>query len=1300
MPKALQSHKLYVPLFTVVGAAGLFLIYYFFYVSSQRSYADDRAFRMLSVVGDQLVKRFDNLKRVFAASLVSPKDAQDYLTERVPDLRDNISDILVAPECQPISRRTGDLNLRLIERPGSFSLGVEFRPSSNKNCFVSGIVDLNADLRERFSNITEEYFDDILIASSSGAVLFQKNASALRITNLNALLPPKASDSKPSKTDDTAAKAASPAASFQDASQFSNVIDVRLAGTDYKLYVQPVPEAIQGSAGQNLKPIVCGLWRSDRLQSEVVSISYSALIWGALILFSIFALGWPLLKVAYMSPSERLRATHVFSLLFSILFVTTLLTLIVLNCSYSLRASEQSWRQLDALADRIEGNVTAELTRALAFMDALGKDEELHARFRGVTGSAWTGADFLKFKFSDSPAAHAYPYFDNVFWFDADGMQQYKITVQSRATPRTWVGADNYYQDVMSQRLLTLHGQKFSFDSLYSANTGEYFAVVAKPYQPGWNDLPPLLQGMAGQALVTRPWSLIDPVVPAGFGFAVVNHDGLVQFHSSSARDKIEDFFKECRQDAALKSLVINAAGDHLQVNYLGKRQKMVVRPMPYLAQPAASLIVFRDSNYFNTVNVACILVFVLLSGIFCAPLLVALAFCTLWRRDYPLERWWPSAGKISRYVNVMAANACMAGAFAFRFPHMRSNETLIAVLAISAAGVFFGFLTPEGAGGKRMLPYQGVVLAAILVIARWDVALVWAAAYLALCLPPVAEFLKARARKSAGVGSLYLGMALSLLTVLVAVPCFGLFRISYDTVNRLALESAQLARRDLLVHRADSVNEDFQILTPKESRDTWIGESLDRYDRPVFYPGENPKVTPAGARDVTLLEPLIARASGWFPSNHLGAELRERATSQAGDAQQWNVARDGGDELLSLDIPREIAPDGRLLGVYPLWKLSLPAAGLMALLAALLAAWLYFLIRKVFLMDLQDAPPLDVWKPSEGKRRNRLIIAHPMSGKSAQAAALTDVDTLDLARVVTTGNWTLPALQHPTVAVDHFEFDIGNPDASLLKLKLLEQLLYVEKKAVILLSAVDPMFYLSAGSPETVTPSAADRETPAQILSRWAAVLSLFDKLQMADAPEPALGGPEDLARMLKSECGHTSQLRDIGRAMLEKHRNGAPLSQAQFVEELLDRADSYYRKLWFNCTQQERLVLFQLARDGWANPKNGRAIQQLQRKGIVVRRLGYRIMNDSFRRFVSGAQTPDEVAKWEQDEEHSAWRAMKLGLATAAMMLGAWLLYAQQDVFQLGIGYLAALGTASGAILGLARNLTGRGAGGKSAA
>ena len=1309
MLKVLRSHKLYVPLITVAGAAGLFFIYYFFYVASQRSYANDRAFRLLSVVGDQLVTRFENLKSVLGASLVAPTDAADYLTERVPDLKDKISGIAVAPECRPIEKRTGELSLSLTEKPGSFSLGFKFLPAADRSCSISGEVDLSADLRERFGNITEDYFDDVLIASSSGEVLFQKSVSAFRITNLNALLPPRAGETKQPKADDTTGKSGSQPTSFQDASQFSNVIDVRIAGTDYKLYVQPVPESIRGTGGQNLKPIVCGLWRSDRLQSEVVSISYSVLIWGTLVLLTVFALGWPLLKVAYMSPSERLRRPHVFFLLFSVPFAATLLTVIALNCSYSLRASKESWEQLDAFANRVESNVTAELARGLAFMDAFGKDEELHAGLRGVTSSAWTGQEFLK-----SKAPRAYPYFDNTFWFDADGKQQYKLTVHAKATPRTRVAKDNYYLDVKNGRLLTLGGAKFSFDSLYSPNTGQYFAVLAKPYRTDWTDLPPLVQGLSGQALVTPLLSLIDPVVPAGFGYAVVDHEGLVQFHSSAARNKVEDFFKECRQNAALTFLVVNGVGDRLQVNYLGKRQKMVVRPMPYLAQPAASLIVFRDSNYFNTLNVACILVFALLSSLYCAPLLAALAFYTLWRRDYPLERLWPCPEKVAKYVNVMVANACLAAAFAFRLPSMKMNEALTAVLAITAAGVFFGFLTPEGASGRRLMPYKAAVLVAILAIARWDVALLWAGLYVALSYPPVAEAVEAFARQKASVGMAYLGMALSMLAVLVALPCFGLFRISYDTVNRLALESAQLARRDQLVHRAQRVHEYFQDMGATGYEDTRIAESLDRYDVPVFYPlggvEERQAREPAWTgRDISWLEPLIAQASGWFPSNHIGAELRERATSQAGNAEKWKVAKAGDDELIWLKIPKELAPDGGLLGVYPLWQLPWKVAVLMSLLAVLLAAWLSFVIRKVFLLDLEDVPELDAWAPGDGARRNRLVIAHPMSGKSAQAASLQDADTLDLALVVTTGNWTLPAFEHPVVVVDHFEFDIDNPDTCLLKLKLLEQILYVRKKVVILLSAVDPMFYLASGSPEIVTPTGVGQEPPAQILDRWAAVLSLFDKLKMAHAAEQSTGafpaGPEEpcpveLLNMVMGECGHTAQLRDIGRAMLKMHCNKARLSKAQFVEELLDRADSYYRKLWSNCTQQERLALFQLAQDGWANPKNERAIQQLQRKRIIRRRLGFHIMNESFRRFVRTAQTPDDVAKWEADEEHSAWSAMKLGLATAAMMLGAWLLYAQQDVFQLGIGYLAALGTASGAILGLARNLTGRGGGGKSGA
>jgi hypothetical protein len=77
-PNTLRWRKMYVPLITVLGSALLFFLYYVFYVSWQRDYADERALRLLSAVCDQLVKRLDGLKNTLTAAYFSP-DPKQYL---------------------------------------------------------------------------------------------------------------------------------------------------------------------------------------------------------------------------------------------------------------------------------------------------------------------------------------------------------------------------------------------------------------------------------------------------------------------------------------------------------------------------------------------------------------------------------------------------------------------------------------------------------------------------------------------------------------------------------------------------------------------------------------------------------------------------------------------------------------------------------------------------------------------------------------------------------------------------------------------------------------------------------------------------------------------------------------------------------------------------------------------------------------------------------------------------------------------------------------------------------------------
>ena len=1336
-----RCNKLYVPLITILGSAGLFLSYSFFYVSWQQNYANERAFRLLSVVGDQLNKRFENLQSVMAAALVYSSDGKpgkpgrrnpsQYLKE-VAGYGDQISVVDSMGPCPEPWKREGDMKLRLLNDPGAFSLRAEFQASyagKPKPCFIKAEVNPAVELRERFHNLTADYFDDILIATSTGEVLFESNISGLRISNLDTLVTlQSANTSTSSKQEGSKTNA------FRDASQFSNVKEVKLAGSVYKLYVQPAPLRItvSGNDKQYVKTLVCGLWRIDRQQSELVSIPYATLIWGALVALAIFGTVWPLLKVAYMSLTERLKRIHVFYLLSSGMFVTGILTVLVLNGAYTVRADDESREQLDSLATQIDENVRAELVRALVLMNGLESDQHVHDLMRKATRENWTSARFLESPFFERLTPASYPYFDNVFWTDDQGRQLFKLTVRGEATPQTPVPDSTYFRYVRDEQHLKTLGEiklpaslkvplplpdtRFRFEPHYSPNTGEYVVVLAKPSNPaGRGDLPKHFEHLTAQVLVTKFISLVDPSLPEGYGFAVVDHDGLVQFHSSEGRNQIENFFKESRDNAVLKALVMNGTSDFANVDYNGKQQLMRVMPLPYIADPALTLVVFRNTNYFNNINVACMLVFGLLAGLFSLPFLIGLAVYVIQAGPYPLERLWPSPAHTGIYIRMIAANVCLAAAFLMRFPAMEVSEILAAAAAVAVAAALFAIT-----GSTRIRQVFSVGTAAVLigiVVAKWSWALMPALTYVALSGPWASRWPTRFVSSVRGVKILYLAAAFSLLTVLVVLPCFGLFKISYNSVNRLDLETALRDRLDLLTHRAEELREAFARLQtapgertkpPSEALvrilERRIGETLDRYDNAIFWPSDAGR-TKTSDLHVTALEKGIAWATGWLPNSSPGAKLRETAMAEtAKKAEPWQHGQTGDDEVIEMKGNFQgIGEEDALRGVYPMWQLPSQAAILMGGLAILLLVWLSYMIRKMFLTGLAQVPPLASWEIGrEQVERNLLIIGHPKSGRSTRAGKLDAKDWIDLAQVITCGNWTLGELPHPTVVVDTFEFDIDNPDNCLAKLKLLEDLVYVRKKHVILLSTVDPMFYVAESSPEIVTPRGQAPEPAAQILDRWAAVLSSFVKFEMEDLSTDCIDicvaglkgkgkpCPDELVRLVHQECDHTAQLSKLGCTILECYCSKAGVSRADVIEELLDRADAYYRVLWSTCTRQERLVLFQLARDGWANPKNERAIQQLERRRLVTRSPGLRIMNESFRRFVDNAQLPSEVAKWEEEVQNSTWSALKLGFTTAALAAGAWLLYTQQDLFQVGLGYIAAMGTASGAVVGLIRNVT----------
>ena len=65
--------------------------------------------------------------------------------------------------------------------------------------------------------------------------------------------------------------------------------------------------------------------------------------------------------------------------------------------------------------------------------------------------------------------------------------------------------------------------------------------------------------------------ALIDPVIVPGFGFAVIDRDGEVLFHSDPRHSLVENFFDESDRSRRLRALVAAKHQEWVDIRLLGR---------------------------------------------------------------------------------------------------------------------------------------------------------------------------------------------------------------------------------------------------------------------------------------------------------------------------------------------------------------------------------------------------------------------------------------------------------------------------------------------------------------------------------------------------------------------------------------------------------------------------------------------------------------------------------------------------------------------------------------------------------
>lgn len=169
-------------------------------------------------------------------------------------------------------------------------------------------------------------------------------------------------------------------------------------------------------------------------------------------------------------------------------------------------------------------------------------------------------------------------------------------------------------------------------------------------------------------------------------------------------------------------------------------------------------------------------------------------------------------------------------------------------------------------------------------------------------------------------------------------------------------------------------------------------------------------------------------------------------------------------------------------------------------------------------------------------------------------------------------------------------------------------------------------------------------------------------------------------LKPQLRNMNSDSDFIRSLRRDWDGLYRNGTPfkflsIAVEDIIDQVLDMATPHYRRIWSTCSTNEKVFLFRLAQEGFVNWQMKRTLRSLIRRRFVVAAPNFRLMNESFRRFVLRAERPEVFQEWEKAVEASMWSRIKMPIIFSVIALAVFFFVTQGEAFHQSLGIFAAL-------------------------
>lgn len=1358
MPSNLM--QLRVLAFSLVLIIVPFIVFYYFWVSNQTRYFNGRNLRILSTLGTHLQESVQSQGNVFKNAaekyvqdvaegrftgngVTGPADTNKCVPGMISDLaKQDCSAHFQEKALDPLKGET-DLqatSLKVVDKPPDTSSpslpSIEIKDESSKRWLYleysvaytpaskspgalgasagtqkpapspaptqyvnfRGKIDLDQlispfvnkrEMQENQGALYQDGFDAVLIAGLDDqmTILFRESSEKLRLLSLSNL-----TTSAGARID------------LKLLGQSTNISDVRLGPADYKLFVQPIqlPLVKTGTNSESLRWLACGLVENAHFQQQRLAVSYNVLIAFGFITVLV-AVSWWFLKLLFIGPKDRFSARDAYLLGFSAFMIAALLTLAALfTYSYNatLSASESN---LEKFSGSIKQNFYGELDAALRQLDEVNLYELDWQTYDAAKKVNANNLDELAFRSSilrdgtitpESP----YPYFNTAFWVNENGWQQIKWTVRAGVTNRVNVSNRAYYSKLRQGRSYSYKGHQFWIEPVTSTTTGAPTVVISTlmvPSEPNsWVS-----------AMDTRMMSLMQPVLPEGFGFAVIDENGKVLFHSAPKLHLGENFFEECDNNQVLRAAVLGRWKKGLTASYFGKGNSLHVEPLGELPW---TIIVFNEKDSlrttFSEILSLCLVLF-LSYVIALSALLLAIYLINRFTKDR--STWiWPDKEKRMLYLHSLAVNSALFLLSCFAVYVLPGLWRLFLPTAIGLVAVALSVWR-----FKRERNYRRQLLL------RW---FDYRTAYV---------------------------VNVTLLFCLASVlPAYACFKIAYVEEMRLFIKQGQLDLAEDMVAREERIRGQFRTTyrdTPPDTAKTLvenrIKEKRDVYDSFFFDTRQYQHPAPATYVN-TRPSRLLQFFKGFVPLfDHSSIDRHALTTKAVDDSWSWDGSA-GTSLVLHMREPQRSgrAPlERRIESTMPRlsgalwWWLLLPVAFVAVSLLVL------YMIRQLFPFALEE------WTGDEMKdfcgdagSPNLLVVLSPhFIGRHQllQQMELKGAHRINIERGSKLKTWLRRAdLFNPQgrpVVLENFEYGMDDAQHSRRKLFLLKAL-RKKKRMTVALSTVEPEAFWSTTVKNGLTNGDSKAETngngnsngsaltfPAPIMTdHWTDAVSRFLKVapkdlgdatafrtELDDIKTPLLeradfdtATKERIKRafeLIDRECAPRAYLQNVGLAIARQPRISR-VSTANLCKQIVTNARPYYTAVWNACSGEEKLTLTRLAQYGLLSPKDPDT-EGLMMKGLILRDPAIRLMNESFKQFILNIPNDKALAKCEADAKSSSnWEVLKVPLTIGLLSVAAFLLLTQRELYNSAVPFITGLAAGLPSLLKLVSMFQGSGA------